>query len=67
MIRVSRALVRVTPVPNRREVNFSPVPRSLDRAMVIGPEVVLTVDDLDQVAALGEQGVDLGADGLNGR
>jgi hypothetical protein len=27
----SRALVRVTPVPNRREANFSVVPRSFGR------------------------------------
>jgi hypothetical protein len=38
--RVSSAWVRVMPVPNRREANFSVVPRSFGRAMVIGPLVV---------------------------
>ncbi|WP_307832763.1 hypothetical protein [Planomonospora sp. ID91781] len=118
MTRVSRAWVRVTPAPNRREANASVVPRSLGRAMAIGPLVVLMVvgqwppevagphgclladrcgalvagaaeegvdlgfdgglddqagaqagdvfEDLDEVAAVGEQGVDFGADGLGG-
>ncbi|MET7339423.1 hypothetical protein, partial [Nonomuraea sp. NPDC005650] len=102
--------------PNRREANFSVVPRSLGRATVIGPLVVLTVvgphhclfriaavagdgggggalvagaaeervhlgfdgglddqagtepgDVLDQITIGGEQGVDLGTDGLDRR
>jgi hypothetical protein len=40
---VSSAWVAVTPAPNRREANFSVVPRTFGRAMVIGPLVVLTV------------------------
>ncbi|MFB4273447.1 hypothetical protein [Nonomuraea sp. GTA35] len=41
---ISRALVGAgDPVPNRREVNASVVPRSFGRVMAIGPLVVLTV------------------------
>ncbi len=39
----SNALVLVTPAPNSREANFSLVPRSLGRATVTGPAVVLIV------------------------
>ena len=39
----SRALVRVTPVPSRRDVNLSAVPRSFGRFKMTGPAVVLTV------------------------
>ena len=41
--RVSSALVLVTWLPNRREANFSVVPRSLGRDSCTGPAVVLTV------------------------
>ena len=40
----SSALVLVTCVPNSCEANRSVVPRSLGRASVTGPAVVLTVD-----------------------
>lgn len=43
MTRVSSALVRVTPVPNRREANASVAPRGFGRTMVTAPVVVLTV------------------------
>ena len=39
----SSALVLVTCAPNRRDANASVVPRSLGRAKVTGPAVVLTV------------------------
>jgi hypothetical protein len=39
----SRALVRVTPFPSRREANCSVVPRSFGRLRVTGPAVVFTV------------------------
>src|SRR5215469_14482663 len=39
----SSALVLVTWAPNRREANFSVVPRSFGRARVTGPAVVLTL------------------------
>jgi hypothetical protein len=41
--RDSRALVRHTPVPSRRDANASSVSRSFGRSRVIGPDVVLTV------------------------
>jgi hypothetical protein len=40
----SSALVRLTPLPNSREVNGSVVPRSLGRSSTTGPAVVLTVN-----------------------
>jgi hypothetical protein len=40
--RASRACVRVTPVPNSWEQNFSSVPRSLGRLSSTGPIVVFT-------------------------
>ena len=40
---VSSALVLVTWLPDRRDANASVVPRSLGRARVTGPAVVLTV------------------------
>lgn len=43
MTRDSNALVRVTPAPNRREANFSVVPRNFGRCTVTGPAVVLIV------------------------
>ena len=39
----SKALVRVTPAPSRREANTSVVPRSFGRWRVISPAVVLSV------------------------
>ena len=42
MTRDSRALVLVTWLPNTREANASVVPRSLGRASLTGPAVVLT-------------------------
>ena len=42
--KASRALVRVTPSPNRREQNRSWVARSLGRCSSTGPIVVFTVD-----------------------
>jgi hypothetical protein len=43
MTRLSSALVLVTPAPNNREAKASVVPRSLGRATVTGPAVVLIV------------------------
>src|SRR5512132_1301953 len=40
----SSALVRLTPLPNSREVNGWSVPRSLGRSSTTGPAVVLTVN-----------------------
>jgi len=42
----SKALVLVTPLPNRRDANGTVVPRSLGRRSVTGPAVVLTVRSL---------------------
>jgi hypothetical protein len=41
---VSNAFDLVTPLPNNCEANASVVPRSLGRATVTGPAVVLTVE-----------------------
>ncbi|MCK2212367.1 hypothetical protein MF672_000920 [Actinomadura sp. ATCC 31491] len=53
---VAEILVRLDRPPGRRGSGYR-----------IAPDAVLTAAHLDQIAVGGEQGVDLGADGLDGR